>query len=108
MAVGDPRTNSLIVSAARETMTTIAEMIGRLDASSDKKQKVFVVPLEHADVDNVADILRGMFEDGSSTGRRTTTSGSGNTTSRLNQRTTTGANTDSTLNTGRGTGGGAR
>lgn len=108
MAVGDPRTNSLLVSAARETMMTIAEMIGRLDASSDKKQKVFVVPLEHADVDNVADVLRGMFETGttSRTGARRSTTGT-STGSRLSQRVTQGASSaNTTFNNTRGSGGG--
>jgi type II secretory pathway component GspD/PulD (secretin) len=110
MAVGDPRTNSLIVSAARDTMMTIAEMVGRLDGSSDKKQRVFVVPLEHADVDNVADILRGMFETGTTAGgSRGTTRTTGTTTSRLTERSTTGATTGtSSLQTGRTTGGGGR
>jgi general secretion pathway protein D len=110
IAVGDPRTNSLIVSAARETMMTIAEMIGRLDASSDKKQKVFVMPLEHADVDNVAEVLRGMFETGttSGTGARRTTAGT-TTSSRLSQRVTQGASSaNTTFNNTRGAGGGGR
>jgi len=111
IAVGDPRTNSLLVSAARETMMTIAEMIGRLDASSDKKQKVFVVPLEHADVDNVADVLRGMFETGttSGTGGRRTTTGT-STSSRLSQRVTQGASSANTSfdNTRGGGGSGGR
>lgn len=110
VAVGDPRTNSLIVTAARETMMTIAEMIGRLDASSDKKQKVFVLPLEHADVDNVAEVLRGMFETGTTSGSsaRRTTSGS-TTGSRLTQRVNTGASTaNTTMNNSRGGGAGGR
>jgi general secretion pathway protein D len=106
VAVGDPRTNSLIISASRETITSIAEMIGRLDASSDKRQQVFVVPLEHADVDNVAEVLRGMFEDTSTAGRGAT--GNRNTqTSRLNQRVTSGAESaNTTFNNSRGGGGG--
>jgi general secretion pathway protein D len=110
IAVGDPRTNSLIVSAARETMMTIAEMVGRLDASSDKRQQVFMVPLEHADVENVAEVLRGMFETGTTTGRgtaRATTTGAG--ANRLTQRVTQGAATaNTTFNTTRGAGGGGR
>lgn len=64
VAVGDRRTNSLIVSAARESMLQIAQLIGRLDASSAKRERVYVYPLEHADVDNVAAVLRGMFQEG--------------------------------------------
>jgi general secretion pathway protein D len=96
VAVADPRTNSIIVSCSRETMDQIALTIGRLDATDAKKQHVYVQVLEHADPDNVATILRGMF------GNQTTSSTSSQpTSSALNQRTTTGASSDvtGTLNT---------
>ncbi|MGB8355214.1 MAG: secretin N-terminal domain-containing protein [Chthoniobacteraceae bacterium] len=96
VAVADPRTNSIIVSCSRETMDQIALTIGRLDATDAKKQHVYVQALEHADPDNVATILRGMF------GNQTTSSTSSQpTSSALNQRTTTGASSDvtGTLNT---------
>lgn len=89
-AVGDPRTNSLIVTASRETMTQIAEMVGRLDATDAKKQRVFVHSLEHADAENVASILRNMFGDPSGSGSRAGTQ----QTSRLIERTTTGATSE--------------
>jgi len=92
-AVGDPRTNSLIVTASRDTMSHVAEMIGRLDATADKKQKVFVYPLEYADVNNVAAVLRGIFgKTGASGGQSSATTqaqeAAGN---RLNQRSAAGA-----------------
>ena len=62
-AVADPRTNSVIVSASGELMSQIGKMILQLDEDNSKKQKVYVYALEHADADNVAEILRGMFED---------------------------------------------
>ena len=96
VAVPDPRTNSIIVSCSRDTMDQIALTIGRLDATDAKKQHVYVQVLEHADPDNVATILRGMF------GNQTTSSTSSQpTSSALNQRTTTGASSDvtGTLNT---------
>ena len=61
VAVPDPRTNSIIVNSSHETMEQIALTIGRLDATDSKKQHVYVELLEHADPDNVATILRGMF-----------------------------------------------
>lgn len=88
VAVGDPRTNALLVSAGRESMMQIAELIGRLDASAAKKERVFVYSLEHADVDNVAAILRGMFGD-TDTGTRT-----GQVGSRLVDRASEGATVD--------------
>lgn len=63
VAVADPRTNSVIVSASGELMSQIGKMVLQLDKDNSKKQKVYVYSLEHADADNVAEILRGMFED---------------------------------------------
>ena len=86
VAVPDPRTNSIIVDASRDTMEQIALTIGRLDASDSKKQHVYVHVLEHADPDNVATILRGMFstQSGGSTSNQPASNA-------LNQRTSTGA-----------------
>jgi general secretion pathway protein D len=86
VAVGDPRTNSLLVSAARDTMMQIAEMVGRLDSTDSKKQRVYIHSLEHADADSVAEVLRGMLGNSSGAGAR---GGAG--TSRLNQRSAAGA-----------------
>ena len=61
-AVPDPRTNSLIVWAAANMMPQLERMIQQLDSSNARQQKVFVYNLDNADVDNVATILRGMFE----------------------------------------------
>ncbi len=61
-SVADPRTNSVVVFAAQETMAQIAQMVQRLDSDTSKKQKVFVYRLEYADVDNLAEILRNIFE----------------------------------------------
>jgi type II secretory pathway component GspD/PulD (secretin) len=66
-AVPDQRTSSLIVSAASELMPQIEQMVAQLDSSSARKQKVFVYSLENADVQQVEQILQGMFQ-------RTTTS----------------------------------
>jgi general secretion pathway protein D len=106
VAIGDPRTNSLLVTASRDSMLGIAEMIGRLDATDAKKQRVYVHSLEHADAENVAAVLRGMFGDSSGVTGRTGTQ----QTSRLLERTTTGAaaETPDFMNSGRGAGGGGR
>lgn len=96
VAVPDPRTNSIIVNASKDTMEQIALTIGRLDASDSKKQHVYVHVLEHADPDNVATVLRGMFgNQGSASGANQPASNA------LNQRTSTGASSDisNTLNT---------
>lgn len=97
VAVADPRTNSVIISAARETMMQIAQTVGRLDSGDSKKQQVFIFPLENADPDNVATILRGMFSSQGSSSSTATQP----TSSRLNQRSASGASSDITdiLNT---------
>jgi general secretion pathway protein D len=95
--VADSRTNALLVSASHDTMAEIALTIARLDASGAKKQHVHIYSLAHADPDNVAAILKGMF----------TVDTTGATQSiqpslqRLTNRTTTGASSDvsGTLNT---------
>lgn len=62
IAVPDPRTSSLIVSAPSELMPQIEQMVAQLDAGNDKKQKVYVYSLENADVYQVEEVLRQMFE----------------------------------------------
>jgi len=73
VVVGDPRTNSLIVSASHDTMLQLAEVIGRLDADTSRNQRVYVYSLKHADPEAVAEILRNTFEEGT-TGSRSRSS----------------------------------
>ena len=103
VAVADPRTNSIIVTASRDTMENVALTIGRLDASDTKKQHVYVHSLQNADPENVAAILRGMFTDqGASNNSQTTTS-------QLTRRQTSGASLDpSNVMSNSGVGGGSR
>ena len=87
VAVADPRTNSVIVSASGELMSQIGKMILQLDKDNSKKQKVYVYSLEHADTDNVAEILRGMFEDRLNGVSRSITRQNNQQNNRLNNRT---------------------
>ncbi len=98
VAVGDPRTNSLLVSAAAETLAEIAEMVGRLDAKDSKKQHVYVHSLEHADVDGVANVLRGMLGE-------TSSSSTQNAASRLSTRSAQGADINTSNISGSSSGG---
>ena len=66
IAVADPRTNSVLVNASRASISQIALLVGRLDASDSKKQHIYVHRLAHADPTNVAYILNGMFSVSSS------------------------------------------
>jgi len=99
VAVGDPRTNSLLVSAAKDTLVEIAETIGRLDAKDTKKQHIYVHSLEHADVDSVANVLRGMLGD------QTASSASQNRGSQLTNRSANGATLDTSAAGGTSGGG---
>ena len=87
VAVADPRTNSVIVSASAGLMSEIGQMVGKLDSDNSRKQKVYVYSLEHADADNVAEILRGMFEDRLSGASRSATRQNTQQNNPLNNRT---------------------
>lgn len=67
--VADPRTQSVVVTAPKDAMFQIGELIAQLDAGNDRKQKVFVYTLENADVQQVEAVLRDLFQvSGSRTG----------------------------------------
>lgn len=62
VAVADPRTYSVIVSASKEALEDVDGIIRQLDASTARKQKVFVYSLEHGDVKQVESVLRNLFQ----------------------------------------------
>lgn len=66
-AVADPRTSSIIVTAAMEMMPPIEEMVKKLDANPAKKQKVYVYQVDPGDVTQVQQVLKDMFETTSNT-----------------------------------------
>ncbi len=66
VAVPDPRTYSVVVTASKDQMPDIAEMIAHLDSSSARKQKVFVYTMENADVHQVETILKNLFQSSNS------------------------------------------
>jgi len=71
VAVADPRTFSVIVTASKETLVDVGEMIAQLDANDARKQKVFVYTMENGDVKQVEAIIKNLFQ---SSAARTTTS----------------------------------
>ncbi len=89
IAVADPRTNSVLVNASRASIAQIALLVGRLDASDSKKQHIYVHSLAHADPENVAAILSGMFSVSSTNSTFVQPS-----TTRLDTRSQTGLTTD--------------
>ncbi|MEW6237851.1 MAG: secretin N-terminal domain-containing protein [Candidatus Omnitrophota bacterium] len=74
-AVADIRTKSVVVSASKDLMLQIEQMIKQLDANPSKTQRVYIYTLKNADVDYVADVLSGMFQEQSlGTSRTSSTS----------------------------------
>lgn len=108
----DQRTGSIVVSAARDLMPQISQMITQLDSNPAKKQKVFVYDLENADPQQVQQVLKGLFENTQSQNRRTTTGANQNSalTTRSGQSQTgtrTGGSFGGNNGGGQGGGGGA-
>ena len=68
IAVPDARTGSVVVSAAKELMPQISEMVLQLDTSNAKKQKVAIYNLDNANVQEVEAVLRSLFESQNSRG----------------------------------------
>lgn len=111
LAVADPRTSSVIVSAAHALMGQIQAMVEQLDNNPARKQKVFVYDLQNADPVQVQDVLRNLFENSQNQNRNrtTTTQTSALSTRSANSQnsTTSGSRTGgSALGTGAGNGGG--
>ena len=80
-AVVDTRTNSVIVTAAGETMAQVAQMVEGLDSNPAGDAKVFVYSLENADIDGVAEILNSLFGDQRSSSRSSSARSSGRSSS---------------------------
>jgi type II secretory pathway component GspD/PulD (secretin) len=105
LAVADERTASVVVSAASDLMPQIAEMIKQLDANPARKQKVFVYSLDHADVDNVGQVLQDMFQ--SQNLRNTSRQNNNNPLTRRQQNQNYGnLGSGSSISSGFGSGGG--
>lgn len=62
ISVADARTSSVIVTAARDVMPEIEKMIRQLDANRRGRQRVYVYNLENADVTQVEQVVRDMFD----------------------------------------------
>jgi general secretion pathway protein D len=67
ISVADPRTSSLLVSAAAKLMPQIAKMIEELDGSPARKEIVQVYELHNADPQDISPILQSLFNRNSAT-----------------------------------------
>ena len=97
VAVPDPRTYSVVVTAAKDMMPQIAEIVAQLDADSARRQKVFVYTMENADVKQVETILKNVFQ--SSNTRSTSSSQADPLSTRASSNTQTSGTTTMTLGT---------
>jgi general secretion pathway protein D len=61
VAVADLRTGSVVVSAGRQLMVQIANIIDELDADASRKQQVFVYSLQNTDGQTAQGILESLF-----------------------------------------------
>ncbi len=98
VAVADPRTSSVLVSASKDLMQQIAPMIAQLDASTAKKQNVFVYSLDNANATEVETVLRNLFETQNTRNNRTGTQNNQQNNA-LTQRQNNAARTQGTGNT---------
>jgi type II secretory pathway component GspD/PulD (secretin) len=94
----------VVVTAQKDLMDQIEEMIKQLDVSSARDQKVFVYHLENGDAQQAATVLQGMFPAGSTS----RTGNSSSQTSAMKTRETQGINsiTTSSGSSSSGLGGG--
>ncbi|MDB6131018.1 MAG: putative type secretion system protein, partial [Verrucomicrobiales bacterium] len=83
ISVPDPRTSSIIVSAAKELMPQIAEMVAQLDNDASRKKHVENFALQAADPDEVKTLLNELFA--SSNSRNSANSQNNALTSRQQQ-----------------------
>ena len=100
-AVADSRIQAVIVTAPKDLMSQIADMMTELDVPSDRDQTVATIQLQNADPQQVAQVLQNMF--GGSTTSRGGTSSTQN--SALQQRGVNGVTTMGSTTTSSGIGG---
>jgi len=106
IAVPDPRTGSVVVTASRNLMPQIEKMITELDADAGRKQKVFVFDVENTDPLQVQSVLQSLFPANTTTGTRAASQTTSQLSRRANQAvsgTTTGTRTTTGFGTGLGT-----
>jgi general secretion pathway protein D len=108
VAVADPRTSSVIVTASKDLMEEIAGMMTQLDVPSTRDQKVFVYHMDNGDPQQALTVLQNMFQNNNTSSRSGTSSSSQNSAlqTRETQNATSGGTGSTTSTTGTGIGGG--
>jgi type II secretory pathway component GspD/PulD (secretin) len=90
IAVADPRTASVVVSAAKDLMEQIENVVEDLDGSSARRQTVRVIQLQNTDPQTALPVLQDIFQkNGTQNSRNTTANQTGplqnRSTQQLNQ-----------------------
>ena len=107
LAVADGRTQSVVVTAAKDMMQQIGDMIAEVDVPSTRDTEVYTMPLHNGDPYQVAAVLQGMFQGANSSRSSTTTTGTDPLTTRQTQMNTS-SSSSSGFGTSSGGGGGTR
>jgi general secretion pathway protein D len=97
LAVADGRTQSVVVTAAKDMMQQIGDMIAEVDVPSTRDTEVYTLPMHNGDPYQVAAVLQGMFQ-GANSGRTSTSTGTDPLTTRVQQ-----MNSSSSTSSGFGT-----
>ncbi len=93
VAVADPRTSSVVVSAAKDLIAQIEGVVAELDSNPAHKQNVKVIQLHNADAQEVEQVLNEIFQKNTTGNNRTGNNRTGNNqNSTLQNRSTTQQN----------------
>ena len=109
VAVSDPRTQSVIVTASKDLMEQIGGMMEQLDVPSTRDQKVYVFHMNNGDPQQALQVLQNMFQTSSTSRSGNGSSSSSSENSALMQReqnnaTTTSSSSSSTSSSFTGSG----
>jgi general secretion pathway protein D len=96
VAVSDPRTQSVIVTASKDLMEQIGGMMEQLDVPSARDQKVYVFHMNNGDPQQALQVLQNMFQTSSTSRSGNGSSSSSSENSALMQREQNNATTTST------------
>jgi hypothetical protein len=104
VAVADQRTGSVIVTATRDLVEQIADVVNELDEDPANSKTVAVFPLQNAEPQDAMQVLSDIFQKNTTQNNRNTL----NQNNPLNTRTTQQNQQNSGNRTGIGNGGGGR
>jgi type II secretory pathway component GspD/PulD (secretin) len=103
LAVADGRTQSVVVTAAKDMMPQIADMIAKVDVDSVRDSQVYVLPMNNADPYQAAQVLQKMF--GGTQAGATSTTATDPFVQRENTMSTSGGTSSSGIGGGNAAGG---